>query len=268
MFGLAETTCPKGFEQVGVERFPEAETILLHHGLARVVPEVFLLRRQRCLVAAARSESPPALIVEPIAPKITIGLHGRPVSIAVRSFLDEISEGVGFMVSPDLEPMVAACGRQPAMLHMRVLSGDRIRPGISSRVEGHRVLLGPEHIDALAAAPRDGLGFLECYESLDRFLAEPMPGVASMIGDSIVSMAVVYARAERMHEVAVYTRPEARRRGHAMAASFHCLQEIVRQGGVPVWTAVDEASRRLAIRLGLVPVGEKVYVEFTRPPRG
>ncbi len=267
MFGVSGLPCPAGFEVVPPERQRGTESLVLRSGPPCVVPEVWFLRRGRCAVAVSLRETPAAILLEPLGPKVTLALHGRPESRGVWEFLQQVDEGVGFVVPCELEALVGAVRRSPGILRMRVLSGSLLRPGPAPSAPGRRVPLGPADLDALAAVPAEGLGYLECYESLERFLAEPFPGVASWLGDEIVGFAVVYARAEPWVEVAVYTRPDHRRQGHATAASAACLQEVVRRGGDPVWTAVDEESRRMGLRLGLMPAGERLYVEFDRPSR-
>jgi hypothetical protein len=267
MFGVSGLACPVGFEVIPPGRLREMESHVLRTGPPRVVPEVWFLRRGQCAVAASMAETPPAVLLHPLAPKVTLALHGRPESRGVGEYLRQVDAGVGFVVPCELEALVASVRRSPGILRMRVLSGSLLRPGASASAPGRRAALGPAHLDALSALPEEGLGFLECYESLDRFLAEPFPGVASWLGDEIVAFAVVYARAEPWVEVAVYTREDCRRQGHASAAAASCLQEIVRRGGEPVWTAIDETSRHIGLRLGLMPAGERLYVEFDRPPR-
>lgn len=267
MFGLAGDSCPTGFEEIPPERFDWVERVLLQQGLARVVPEMLLLKQGRCRVAACTTETPPAILLDPTAPKVTLSLTARPGSVAVRTFLQEVEQGQGFLMHPDLEPMLSAAGREHSALRMRVFSASHLRPDVRARPEGERVLLGPHHASLVAELPDEGLGFLECYDTIEQFLSSPLPGAASIADGVLVSMCAVYAYADTACEVAVYTQPEHRGRGHATAAAALCLHEIQRRGGQPVWTAVDDASRRLAIRLGLAPVTEKLYAVLAKPPR-
>jgi len=218
-------------------------------------------------MALAECESPPALLLEPTAPKVTLALYGRPGSVAVREYLRVVSEGVGFIVPPELEPQILAASRAPSVLRMRVLSGTRIRPDVRAEAPGERALLRPEHEDMLARVPDDGLGFLECYDTIEQFLEGPSLGAASIVDGEIVSLCVIYAQVDHACEVAVYTRPEFRRQGHGTAAALACVREVIRRRWQPVWTAVDDTSRRLGVRLGLTAVGEKLYVVFRQPGR-
>jgi len=267
MFGTAGGVCPAPFVEVGFERADVVESRLLQQGWLCVVPERHLLRRGRCRMALAETENPPALLLEPTAPKVTLALYGRGGSVAVREYLRVVSEGVGFIVPPDLEPQVLAASRAPSVLRMRVLSGTRVRPDVGGNPPGQRVLLRPEHADMLARVPDEGLGFLECYDTLEEFLGGPSRGAASVVDGEIVSICVIYAQIDFACEVGVYTRPEFRRQGHGTAAAAACLREVMRRRWQPVWTAVDEVSRRLGVRLGLAPVGEKLYVVFRQPGR-
>lgn len=266
MFGVSGRDCPDGFEIATADRFREVEAIVRRSGPPLTVVESWFLRRGRCSVALSVGETPPAAIVSPAGPKVTLALHGRPESLGVRAFLGQVDAGVGFVVPIDVEPLVRGLRRSPAILRLRALSGVYLRPDSHAPAPGRRATLGPRDLDALAALPVEGLGFLECHESLEHFLAEPFPGVASWVEDRIVSFTAVYARAEPWVEITSWTHPDERGQGHATATAAACAQEIVRRGGEPVWTAIDDASRRVGNRLGLVPAGERLYVEFDRPP--
>lgn len=265
MFGVAGDGCPSRFRPARESEMRVVVDVLHRRGAVCTVPELFVVGNDRCRVAIGMGETPPAVLIEPTAPKVTLAVHGRSGSPAMRQYLLEVEAGVGFIAPPDVEPMVTATRRSPIVLRMPVLSGNRGRPGVQREPVGVREVLGPQHEDALSRLPSDGRGFLECYHSLHEFLASPITGVASVVADEIVAICVVYARAGAMCEIAAYTRPEYRRRGHATAVSLSCIERVVAAHGRPVWTAVDEASRRLAVKIGLAPVGEKLYVMFDRP---
>jgi GNAT superfamily N-acetyltransferase len=265
MFGIAGDGCPSRFRLARDHELATVVDVLRKRGPACAVPELFMLGTDRCRVAVCVDETPPAVLIEPTAPKITLAVHGRAGSIGVRQYLSEVEAGVGFVAPSELEPVIAAMGRRPAVLPMPVLSTNHVRPVSRGGPPGTREPLGPQHEEAVDDLPAEGRGFLECYHSVAEFLAEPLPGVASVVDDQIVSICVVYARFEDACEIAAYTRPEHRGQGHGAAVAAECLRLVLSARGQPVWTAVDDASRRLGIKVGLTPVGEKLYVMFERP---
>lgn len=265
MFGVAGDGCPPRFRMARDDEMRIVVDVLHRRGVLCTVPELFMLGSDRCRVALCADETPPAVLIEPTAPKVTLAVHGRAGSPALRQYLLEVEAGIGFMVAPELEPMVVSTRRNPRVLSMRVLSSSRARPGLRPEPAGVREVLAPRHEDALSRLSAEGRGFLECYHSLNEFLSSAITGVASVVDGEIVSICVVYARAGDVCEVAAYTRPEHRGQGHALAACIPCIERIVAARCRPAWTAVDEASWRLGIKAGLGPVGEKLYVMFEHP---
>lgn len=88
----------------------------------------------------------------------------------------------------------------------------------------------------------------------------------AITGGRLVSVAFTSARTKRHAEIGIVTHRNWRGRGLATAAAAHICADVVADGQIPVWsTAIDnDASRRIAAKLGFREVSRRVYVNLIR----
>lgn len=120
-------------------------------------------------------------------------------------------------------------------------------------------LLTPADLPLLDAAPPDvrGAGF----GGTRPLLAEGIAACA-LVGGTLVAIAHTSARTPRHADIGVATLPAWRGRGFASAAAALVAQGVQGAGQIPMWsTGVDnQASRRVARKLGFVEVARRTYV--------
>ena len=92
------------------------------------------------------------------------------------------------------------------------------------------------------------------YGSTAAFLEHGFGSVALVEG-TVASAASTYATSRRMAEIAIATRPSQRRRGLATPVAAHTVLTCLERGLEPCWSAANEASCRVAERLGFVRAG-------------
>ena len=94
-------------------------------------------------------------------------------------------------------------------------------------------------------------------EELERAM-ETGPVVCTFDDRRAVSFCYAPIRTEKHWDVSIDTVPEYRRRGHAGRAATAMILHMFGMGKRPVWVALEPnaPSRRLAEKLGFVPVGE------------
>ncbi len=91
--------------------------------------------------------------------------------------------------------------------------------------------------------------FCSQFRNVDDYLARGL-GVAALWGGELVGGASSYTRYSAGVEVQVETRADMRRRGIAQACCAAMLLLCMERGLYPGWDAANEASARLALRLG------------------
>jgi GNAT superfamily N-acetyltransferase len=80
-------------------------------------------------------------------------------------------------------------------------------------------------------------------------------GVCALLAGSPVCAATTYALTLDKAEVAIATKSDHRGKGLATAVGAAMLATCLRRGHVPHWNAYNPVSQRLALRLGLTPIG-------------
>jgi GNAT superfamily N-acetyltransferase len=80
-------------------------------------------------------------------------------------------------------------------------------------------------------------------------------GVCALLARSPVCAASTYALTADKAEVAIATREDHRGQGLATAVGAAMLAECQQRGHLPHWNAYNPISQRLALRLGLTPIG-------------
>ena len=80
-------------------------------------------------------------------------------------------------------------------------------------------------------------------------------GFCLLTGDQIVSAATTFAICSRGIEIQISTREKHQRKGLATVVAAHLLLHSLQQGLDPNWDAANQASARLAQRLGYTPRG-------------
>lgn len=129
--------------------------------------------------------------------------------------------------------------------------------------EVRQLRLGDVHLLAEYRGSAEGTGFLTFEDLLtDGFAAGPV------VDGKLVGLAHTNALTARYADIGVATRKEFRRRGFASVAASIVATRIQERGLVPVWSAGEdnEASLRIAARLGFVEVSRRVYLNMR--PRG
>ena len=86
---------------------------------------------------------------------------------------------------------------------------------------------------------------------------------ATFVDQQPVSFCYAGSVTESLWDVAIDTVLQQRRKGYATLCAAHMIRHMLAQGKQPVWQAIEEnvASRRLAHKLGFVPVDELVLFE-------
>lgn len=106
--------------------------------------------------------------------------------------------------------------------------------------------------------------FCSQFRSEDDFLARGI-GVAALCGDELAGGASSYTRYGAGIEIQVETRADMRRRGIALACCARLILDCMDRGLYPSWDAANEASVRLAVRLGYRLRGPYEALELYRP---
>ena len=104
-----------------------------------------------------------------------------------------------------------------------------------------------------------GTGFSTFVDLLiDGFAAGPV------VDGNLVGLSQTNPGTARYADIGVATRKEFRRRGFASAAASIVARRIQERGLVPVWSAGEDndASLRIAARLGFVEVSRRVYLDM------
>ncbi len=117
--------------------------------------------------------------------------------------------------------------------------------------------LSPEDRKSFDLLPRDASFIFKNFLSSERFLAE---GISCAIFDKnrIISCAGTYAISDRYADICVYTVPWRRRKSGSYKCATALIKELFLLNKWPTWTAEEshEPSRKLAEKLGMVPVDE------------
>lgn len=84
----------------------------------------------------------------------------------------------------------------------------------------------------------------------------------AVVDGRLVALAYTSAMTPHHADIAVVTDPDFRGRGLATASAALVIEEVHRRGAIPVWSTGEgnHASRRVAARLGLRPIGHRTYV--------
>ncbi|MEQ8223101.1 MAG: GNAT family N-acetyltransferase [Candidatus Eremiobacterota bacterium] len=105
--------------------------------------------------------------------------------------------------------------------------------------------------------PRDASFIYKNFLSSERFLKE---GLSCAIFDKnrIISCAGTYAISDRYADICVYTVPWRRKKQSSYKCATALIKELFLMNKWPTWTADEshEPSRKLAEKLGMVPVDE------------
>jgi predicted GNAT family acetyltransferase len=99
------------------------------------------------------------------------------------------------------------------------------------------------------------------FASPEQFV-ERGSGFCLLTGDQIVSAATTFAICSRGIEIQISTREKHQRKGLATVVAAHLLLHSLQQGLDPNWDAANQASARLAQRLGYTPRGTYPLVLF------
>lgn len=159
--------------------------------------------------------------------------------------------------------------------------GDRLEamPRVSFRSDG----LSVDHLGSLVAdsAYRDGLQAVDAHIA-SRLAAVPDPwfdldgyaspadfaargiGFAVVDGDDVAGAAWSSLACRAAIEVSVFVDERHRRRGVATAVAARLVLECLGRSLRPNWDAANEASCRLAMKLGFVPAGSYL-ARYVRP---
>ncbi len=93
-------------------------------------------------------------------------------------------------------------------------------------------------------------------------------GFCVLIADRIVAGASSYVVCNRGIEIQVNTHPQFLRRGLATAVSAELILHCLQTGRDAHWDAANDASARLAVRLGYIPTGTyEMLIRIAAPPQ-
>lgn len=175
---------------------------------------------------------------------------------------------IGVVAVPAAEDLKAALAGAPD--HVEVLVQKAHADALSAMLPGwHRyrgiVHLMPGKFDVRTVS---NVKLLDAATPLGH-LAKPLrdeltlameagPVVCTFDDRKAVSFCYAAIQTEKYWDVSVDTAPEYRRRGHAGRAACAMILHMFGMGKRPVWVALEAnvPSRRLAEKLGFVPVGE------------
>ena len=120
-------------------------------------------------------------------------------------------------------------------------------------------LLTPADVAHLSQAPAEVRG--SGYQTHEAMVTEGIAAGAFMAGN-LVAIAHTYAETDLHADIGVSTGARWREKGFATAAASCVAQAIQAKGKVPVWSCGEdnEASLRVAEKLGFTEVGRRVYL--------
>ena len=154
---------------------------------------------------------------------------------------------------PDWEPLLRSTQGERLTHYQRTVfrdapsSRDRLAALMRSLPPGYRISrVSASEVERFAAFDRD---LVKCFRDLDHFLAAGF-GFAVEHDGEIVAGCSSFTQADGLVEIEIDTAREHRRRGLALAAGSALVLHCLESGLVPCWDAANEASARLASRIG------------------
>lgn len=231
--------------------------------------------------ALADEQSEPKVAVLE-APRLKLSIPaGDPDHPLARAYLERLpAPWAMIFASPGWDDLAARCKAGKLVTTQRfAFTSDRLDAGrlreLGSRVpEGYRL----ERMDLALARKLAGersefsSDHLLAFASTSEFIERGF-GFCLLAGDQIVSAATTFAVCRRGIEIQISTRENHQHKGLAAVVAAHLLLHSLQRGLDPNWDAANQASVRLAKRLGYTPqgtyslvlhVGSRLMVAATR----
>lgn len=224
-----------------------------------------LLQHGRCDVVEAEPHGYGVCLVEDEADLVVV--LGRPGARSIRYALAGLGEDAELLAHPAAEEHVLEAlprwAAERATLHTALrlqVESDLARRAVVSGASLSMHGAGPDADPDAEPLPR-----VRADPELGRWLdrvARRAPVAAAWLDGRPVAFAYAAYVSDTRFDVGVDTLEPARRQGLAAAAAAHLAERLVARGLAPVWGSAvsNDASRRLAARLGLQPADELVYV--------
>jgi hypothetical protein len=229
-------------------------------------------RRALLRAPPAAGEPPPALVVRHPASGDAVAV-GTPPARAIREAMAFDAPGRSLVAPPELrDALVAALPDWRAGSALLHLLGDAtLLPEVPAGAVRLLAPAGPDGVADLRGG-EDAADPFHLPAGLLRELrigADVSPIAAVFVDERPVAFCYAGALTETLWDVSIDTLEAHRGRGHAALAVAYMVRLLWAEEKQPVWgTATDNAaSRRLAEKLGFVPVDELVLLEPPEAPR-